>query len=228
MPLDKSHMLTDKDVKFHPLLSFPGKKNRNNKNGTLMNREEWKRNEVRKWVKVMKNDEKYDQSYHCVKSDVLKRWLCKTFPKTSINEAKSYLLDCEKDLDRKEDDSDNTGEEVADFMTEGETTNDEFHNLDEEELPTGRESPDMFESDVEYMDVEQELTRTEKEEIIQNHISNFSRNIIENEKDLPEFVINSRIYKQKGMTISWIILSSYLKRKAHKKWLIFFHSCLTL
>ena len=36
MPLDKSHMITDKDVKFHPPLSFPGKKNINNKNGTFI------------------------------------------------------------------------------------------------------------------------------------------------------------------------------------------------
>ena len=67
MPLNISLMIKDGDVKLHPPLRFPGKKNRNNKNGTLMTIDQWKKNEVRKWVAAMKDNEKYEDSYHCVK-----------------------------------------------------------------------------------------------------------------------------------------------------------------
>ena len=55
----------------------------------------------------------------------------------------------------------------------------------------------MFDSECEDMDVDGEPTRYEKEEMIQSYISRFSKNILENEADIPQFVKNSRTYKQK-------------------------------
>ena len=59
------------------------------------------------------------------------------------------------------------------------------------------DSPDMFESEPEEMDIDQEPTRVEKEELIQKYASNLDKTLLENEESLPDFVTNSHIFKKK-------------------------------
>ena len=82
---------------------YPGKVSRNNKNGTLLNRDQWKRQEASKWVDAMKDNDRYDDTPHYQKAWLLQAWLQKTFPNISIKDSKTMLYDCEEERDKAED-----------------------------------------------------------------------------------------------------------------------------
>ena len=50
----------------------------------------------------MKKNQKYDQSYHSVKSKVLYAWLKKTFSKLSLDNTKQILYDLESLMDNED------------------------------------------------------------------------------------------------------------------------------
>ena len=45
-------MITKADLMFAIPMKYPGKKGRNNKSGTLLTVEEWKKKEVKKFLKI--------------------------------------------------------------------------------------------------------------------------------------------------------------------------------
>ena len=56
----------------------------------------------------------------------------------------------------------------------------------------------MFQSNSEEeMDLDKDLSRIEKEQIIQKHIETISENMLKNEEKLPDFVRNSYCFKKK-------------------------------
>ena len=175
MPINKDMMITKKDVYFPPPLKYPGKRTRNNKNGTLMNKIDWKKNEVKKWIMEMRKNDKYDHSYHSVKAEVLSGWLTKTFPNTSIKEAKALLFDCDNNEEEnsKYDNEDNERSETED-VDDDEIIDAELIDPVEEQN-VANESPDMFESDSDNMEIDEDLNRTEKEAIIHSYSSNFDK-----------------------------------------------------
>ena len=71
----KPDMISNGDIHFPDPLKYPGKLNRNNKQGTLLSRNEWLMEEVKKWITHMKINDKYDNTYHSVKARVLHNWL---------------------------------------------------------------------------------------------------------------------------------------------------------
>ena len=54
------NMISKSDVKFPPPLKYPGKYNKNNKEGTQLSGEEWKANEAVKWIREMRKNLKYN------------------------------------------------------------------------------------------------------------------------------------------------------------------------
>ena len=98
---------------------------------------------------------------------------------------------------------DSKGSEEEKFNTdenliEGESET-EGERYDEEvpEANPAMDSPDMFVDDSDTMEVDEELTWVKKEEIIHKHIEKFDINMLENERELPDFVTSSRLYKRK-------------------------------
>ena len=147
----------------------------------------------------MKANEKYDQSYHSVKTKVLVKWLKKTFSQVSHNDIKQLLYDLEKDMDDTK--SDNNNEYPTTENPDSETDQDKSSSdsLTNEEGPTVMpSSPDMFEegsgSD---MEMDTELSRYDKERLIHGYVISMDKNMLINEESLPEFVRNSHSFKRK-------------------------------
>ena len=169
---------------------YPGKVSRNNKNGTLLNRDQWKRQEASKWVDAMKDNDRYDDTPNYQKAWLLQTWLQKTFPNISIKDSKTMLYDCEEERDKAED-------EVTE-ISEVEDTEEECPSGEEHLIPDYPDSPDMFNnSSEEEMEVDNNLSRTEKERIIKAKIDSISIAMLENEENLPEFIKSSRCFKKK-------------------------------
>ena len=194
-----TNMISESDNRLPNPLKYPGKYNRKNKNGTLKSRPEWVVEEVRKWIDFMKENEKYDQSYHSVKTKVLVKWLKKTFSQVSHNDIKQLLYDLEKDMDDTK--SDNNNEYPTTENPDSETDQDKSSSdsLTDEEGPTVMpSSPDMFEegsgSD---MEMDTELSRDDKERLIHGYVISMDKNMLINEESLPEFVRNSHSFKRK-------------------------------
>ena len=188
MSVDK---LKKTDITFSNPLRYPGKKNRNNKNGSLLTKEEWIKGEVSKWVEILKDTPKYDNTPHSEKAWVLSFWLNKTFKGITIKYAKELLYDCETNIDNREELKRNENlDETSD--------SDDEYNVLEGNVEQGIESSqDMFESTSdEDMETDRELTRSEKEKIIEEHINKISENMLNNEEQIPEFVRNSHAFKK--------------------------------
>ena len=67
------------------------------------------------------------------------------------------------------------------------------------------------------MDLDEDLSRIEKERIIQKHIETISENMLKNEEKLPDFVRNSYCFKKKKKVIPSNMLTNYLSRAVPKK-----------
>ena len=65
----------------------------------------------------MKQNEKYDNSYHSGKSKVLSKWLLKTFTGVSIHDAKRMLYDCEGTMDETEEERDSGENDPQEIIT---------------------------------------------------------------------------------------------------------------
>ena len=189
--ISKSEMIRNSDVSLPKPLKYPGKFNHNNKNGTRLSKQEWLTEEVKKWIVHMKSNDKYDNTYLSVKAKILDNWLKKTFNKLSIDDVTKMLYDCEGTIDDKQTDHTQEHEDQdSDSDTEVEVPPPDDENI--EDTTMFPDSPDMFEdtSDTE-METDQQLTRNEKEAIIQNHIHNIDRNMLINQDSLPKFVQES-------------------------------------
>ena len=194
MPITgKENMLSMADVNIPNPLKYPGKLGRNNKSGTLLTKPEWIRQEVKRWIDEMKTNDKYDNSFHSVKSHVLLMWLRKTFNKVTMEESKKMLYDGEAITDDLKTNNENVTPKVVESDVNTDTEDNECHEQD----MGNPSSPDMFldNSDSD-MDTDKELSRSEKETIVQKYIQNMDKNMLSNEKDLPDFVRNSRFFKK--------------------------------
>ena len=85
------------DPKLPSPVIYPGKRNRNNKGGTLLTKQEWMKGEVNKWVTRMKEDINYNETIHSRKALLLNNWMRKTFNSISMKNVKQLLYDCESD-----------------------------------------------------------------------------------------------------------------------------------
>ena len=92
-------MISVSDNHLPPPLKYPGLYSHRNRKGTIKSKPEWLMDEVKKWVEFMHKNDKYDHSYHSVKSKVLCPWLKKTFSKISINICKDMLYAAESEMD---------------------------------------------------------------------------------------------------------------------------------
>ena len=188
MPGRPEHMLKASHCELSPPKKYPGKYGRNNQDGTLMTKGEWIQSEAKVWVDRMKNHESYDASYFSVKVDCLLKWLKKTFHKITTKEIKAILYELEEGTENPP--------EVVTTAEEGQGTEDPSEDVEQMEMDYDErpKSPDMFDSDE--MEEEASLTRVEKENLIKEYAGKIDKDIIEREDSLPEFVKNSRIYKQ--------------------------------
>ena len=189
MPGRPGNMLKASHCDLSPPKKYPGKYGRNNKDGTLMTKEEWIQTEAKVWVDRMKKHESYDASYFSIKVDCLLKWLRKSFPKITTKEIKAILYEVEEETEEPQ--------EVTTTPEAGQGTKDlsEFEEQMEMEYDERPSSPDMFDSDE--MEEEVSLTRVEKEKLIEEYAGKINKKIIEDEDSLPEFVKNSRIYKER-------------------------------
>ena len=89
-------MLKASHCDLSPPKKYPGRYGRNNKDGTLMTKEDWIQTEARLWVDRMKKHESYDVSYFSIKVDCLLKWLRKSFPKITTKEVKAILYEVEE------------------------------------------------------------------------------------------------------------------------------------
>ena len=182
-------MLNKSDCDLSPPKKWPGKYNKNNKDGTNMTKNEWINNEAKVWFNHMKNHEKFDVSYFGVKVDCLLGWLKKGFPKFTTRETKAILYELEETADDSQDYI-----PMPDQSSQEDSVNvsDEPMETDFGEFPN---TPDMFDSDD--MEEETSLTRTVRERLIKEYGDKIDKDMIEREESLPDFVRNSRIYKQR-------------------------------
>ena len=169
---------------------WPGKYNKNHRSGTLISKEDWRKEEAKKWVDEMKKSVKYDDSYFSVKALRLQFWLRKTFPKISIKEARTILYELEEVTD------DVSGNDETLDRNEDEDGNLEAMETDDVQPPG---SPDLFDSDPEQMEEDEQcrMNRHEKDILIKQSCENIDKEMIENEETLPDFVKHSRLYKEK-------------------------------
>ena len=145
----------------------------------------------------MKKNQKYDQSYHSVKSKVLYVWLKKTFSKLSLDETKQILYDLESSMDNEDVES---NQEKRNNTSDDSGSDNELESGDEniEEAAEGPSSSDMFkESSESDMDTDVELTSYDKDRLIHSYVTNMDKNILLNEDKVPEVVKKSVTYKKK-------------------------------
>ena len=190
-------MIFKSDCKLPPPKVYPGWYTKNNRSGTVLSMPEWYRGEAKRWFEEMKDNEKYDATYFSIKADCLKSWLLKSFPKISINEAKTILFEIEENSEDNHnvDDMGNTedscgyGDMVVDLQ-------DRDQDLMETDPVIQQDSLDMFASDEEIVE-DIEMNRTDKDRIIKQCCENMSETSLVNESGLPDFVKHSRLYKGK-------------------------------
>ena len=184
MPKAQRHeMLKKSDCTLPRPERYPGSLHHNNVGGSLLSKADWIKFEGKKWLDEMKNSEKYDASFFSVKAVCLRSWLQKTFPSVSAKTSKEILYDLEKDLDdddQRQSDDDRDGDD--DLMDEDDG---------------GNESSDMFDSDSERMEDDAPLTKKGKISTIRWYVEKMDEKLLDNEEVVPEFVRESRTYKNK-------------------------------
>jgi hypothetical protein len=181
---DTEDMMKKSDCKLPPPEAYPGVLHHNNVSGTLLSRGDWVKFECRKWIEEMKHSVKYDASYFSVKVHCLKGWLVKTFHNVSVKVVKDILYELENKLEDEkgiifeEDESDS--ESNADSEID--------HELIDNDMDYGQESPDLFASDSDQMEEDAPLTRKGKISTINWYLDKFDQNMLDNEDSVPEFV----------------------------------------
>ena len=103
MPGRHGNMLKASHCDPSPPKKYPGKYGRNNKDGTMITKEDWIQNEAKVWIDRMKMHEAYDESYFSVKVDCLLSWLRKQFPKITTKEAKTILYELEEAMENPQE-----------------------------------------------------------------------------------------------------------------------------
>ena len=103
MPGRQENMLKASHCDLSPPKKYPGRYGRNNKDGTMMTKEEWIQKEAKVWVDRMKKHESYDVSYFSVKVDNLLKWLRKAFHKITTKETKTILYALEEATDNPQE-----------------------------------------------------------------------------------------------------------------------------
>ena len=172
---------------------FPGKHSRNNKNGTLMTKDDWKEQEAKRWFHDQQSD-KYDRTPFNRRANLLYHWFNKSFKMSQI-EVNELLLKIESEATDQSDESDS---EDLNFEAAEDDNEDDLMDID---LDNPSNSPDMFEmSDIEdQVDDSQtgEKTRVqkdvEKEKTIQSILKLSDKELVESES-LPEFVLKDSRY----------------------------------
>ena len=198
----KDKMLLKSDCVLSPPTHWPGKYSKDNKSGTLLTVPEWHIQEAMKWFNEMKENEKYDGTYFSIKAGCLQAWLRKSFPKTSINESKALLFEIEDkngdNVTNPVEDNEVNSEDVAGGNTDMVV---DFSHGEPEVMEIDpiiqQDSPDMFESDDEEKMDDVVLNRKEKDLCIKQWCEKMFEDLLVNENELPDFVKQSRMYKDK-------------------------------
>ena len=187
-PQDK--MLKKSDCNLPNPTCWPGKFNKNNKEGTLITKEDWIKSEAKLWINKMKEHEKYDVTYFSVKVVCLLGWLKKGFPKLTTKETRNILYELEEETSNESEKDETPNEDAHQDRIEPMDTETNFINRPG--------SPDLFDSDDdEQMEEVCDLTRKDKDFSIKQYVDKMSKTLIESEDSMPDFVKNSRIYKKK-------------------------------
>ena len=116
---NKDNLLRASDCPVTPPAAYPGKFNRNNKNGTLVSRDDWKKVQAKIWFDEVKNLVKFKETTFANKAVTLKTWMNKTFKGISMKVVRTILIEIESELDKAggiESDAESDEESDEDFM----------------------------------------------------------------------------------------------------------------
>ena len=160
---------------------YPGKQSRNNPSGSVFTKSEYINSEVEKWVRHFDDSDLYHKTYFSDRVKYLQvylRPLC-----VSYKEAKSKLLEVEARVaqDNEEDNFENSQSLLGGEMDV------DFGDLDN----NGREMDDDDESD--------EISRWEKDNIVNRILSFSDEEIFEGHLEIENFVKETDKYKQREL-----------------------------
>ena len=186
---DKDGILNASDCKLPAPAPYPGSFNRNNKEGTLLSRDDWKKSECEKWVMEMEKSEKYENTPFHQRNFCFRAWMLKKFTRISAKETKEMLLFVEtqrgEENERDEQIETRNTEEHCMDMEEG---------LEEDNMEveyTG--SQDLFDSE----DDDERHKEWNKEETIRKHLQRSDEDLVASESQLPDCVVRCRAYQDR-------------------------------
>ena len=208
--MSEDKYLKKTDCPLPPPSNFPGSFHKDNKSGTLLSREEWKKNEFRKWVIEMQKNVKYEQTPFGYRAACAKSWMSKTFAKSKSQLPIVYIKDLLMEIEIELAGDTNTGDNADGSTSRGkedEVTEridvdnfglEEAMDVDYSEI---NDSPDLFaDSDnEEERPTKKKSMRLEREEKQEETILGFMKrsdlDLIENEALLPDCVRRSERYQ---------------------------------
>ena len=118
----KDTYLKPLDIKLEPAPRYPGKWNKNHKQGSVLTRSEFIENEVRKWVNALAESEKYQATALSAKTIMLCDHLKKL--NVSYSHTMRYLVKIESEIEKPDEDDGDT-DQVSD-QDEGDGNNNEM------------------------------------------------------------------------------------------------------
>ena len=183
---------------------FPGKFNKNNKDGTLLTKLEWQESEARKWVQGVKEFGDHENDKFSNRASALKNWLKNTQLKFSKSEARELLVRLEAENINDEvqtEDKDEQIDDNADLHSDEEIESMDVATAFEEneEFSGGMEiedgSQDMF-ADMETIEPnDKNRAGWEKEEAIKRYLALSDEELMR--CDLPDIVSKDNRYLER-------------------------------
>ena len=156
---------------------YPGKKSRNNPEGSLLNKSEFIDSEIDKWVRHFENSEKYHQTYFAVRANYLYCHMKRLF--VSSKDIKDKLIKTETKL-AKESEDENLSQSQDQISSEMDIDNDSSDS-------------DIFRDD----ETDKKKSRWEKETDIYKVLSLSDEELFETGLKLDDHIENSAKYKQR-------------------------------
>ena len=197
---DRKLYLTASDCSLERPSKFPGLYNKDNKDGTMMSKDEWIKGEIKKWANNLKQSEKYETTPFSERCVCLKNWLQKTFPKTSRVFMKETLMDIEKEMadetDKEQtDDSQDVNNDAVEMIPV-----DSLEIEDAMDIETREENDDldMFaDSENEEETQNHNIKVRQQEKTIQEYLKWSDSDLVENEAELPDCVKKCERYQNR-------------------------------
>ena len=191
---DRKLYLTASDCSLERPSKFPGLYNKDNKDGTMMSKDEWIKGEIKKWANNLKQSEKYETTPFSERCVCLKNWLQKTFPKTSRVFMKETLMDIEKEMadetDKEQtDDSQDVNNDAVEMIPVDSL---EIEDAMDIETREDNDDLDMFaDSENEEETQNHNIKVRQQEKTIQEYLKWSDSDLLENEAGLPDCVKKS-------------------------------------